>query len=720
MTYAPRPLALGSTRALDRAAVFQAAALLTGVAFVAADAFRRAGGRYLPAGNHFIFAPLLYLLVSAAVGAALWALVELFLRTTRRFAPRRRLLAACASLALSIGVAVVPVARSTFSGAKAAAMARWAVPTMCAAVALGWVLTLLLVHWALRRVESGRSKLSVTLALATLAVGGGLTYVDLTVYVALYARLHALLESFAALAWFNAFLVLVSAWVLPWPRSRRVLRGLALLPPAWLLLYAALRPARVAVDRGLKHVWLEPAYVGRVLGRVQSMQTFLANPRGWRGAELSRMDELKERFDLATTALDPSWDEPHRTSPAVQKQLAALRPERPLSIVVFYVDTLRYDAATDPSIMPNVAKFSAQSVTFLNAYAAGSDTLRSLPALTGGSYEVGAVRDEDVLRVAERSGMKTAVAMALSANEFLAKLRPSFRFQETLTVEDYARKRTDVWGYGADRATAGPMVDRALDYLRLNKGERFLLWLFNFDQHNWREIESKWVYSAAEKYKVPDEAAMNWRYRVVARAIDAEFGRLLAGIDSLGLRDDVLVLFVSDHGEALGRDGFWVHSIFLWESLVRVPLVMRAPGIEPRVVYEPVSLVDVAPTLTRYMTEKPPTSYHGEDLLLTLIPRRPPRRLPIVMAAASHETLLRVGIRDLRSPYKLVLPLESGAPELYDATDPDPDWVSVADEKPEKTLELLGQLVRSPVFPRSKADLDVREQARQAVETSRR
>lgn len=711
---------MGNLRALDRAARTVVAATLTGLLFVAADAFRRAGGRFLPAGRHFVYAILLYVVVAAAVGALLFGLGELSDRVTRRLNERARPWAVALAIAALVAWVAIPTARSTFSGAKAERIASWAVPTMCVTIGLCVALLFGLSRWAVRRVEQARPRLALGFALVALGLGAALSYVDLTVYVALYAKLHVLLEALAALCWLSAFVVVLSAWAVPWPRGRRVLRVLSMCAGLCVVIFVAVPPARAQLEVSLRHVWLEPAYVGRVLGRTQSVRAFLANPRGWRGAELSRMDQLKERFDLATTALHPHWDEPHTTPPAVRARLDALRPRKDLSVIVFYVDTLRFDAATDPTIMPNLARFSSQSVTFTNAYAAGSDTMRSLPALTGGSYEVGAVREEDVLRVAEKSGMKTAVTMALSAHEFLAKLRPTFRFQESLTVEDYARDRTDVWGYGADRATAGPMVDRALEWLRLNKDERYLLWLFNFDQHNWREIESKWVYSAAEKYRVPDEAPMNWRYRVVARSVDAEFGRLLSGIDSLGLRDDVVVLFVSDHGEALGRDGFWVHSIFLWESLVRVPLLMRAPGIQPKVVYDPVSLVDVAPTLANYMTASPPTAYHGEDLLLTLIPKRPPRRLPIVMASASHENLLRVGIRDLKSPFKLVLPLESGAPELYDATDRDPDWVNVADDHPEKTLELLGQLVRSPVFPRSQADLDVRAQARAAVETARR
>src|SRR5690606_2503502 len=98
--------------------------------------------------------------------------------------------------------------------------------------------------------------------------------------------------------------------------------------------------------------------------------------------------------------------------------------------------------------------------------------------------------------------------------------------------------------------------------------------------------------------------------------VDEAFGRLVDGLEQLGLERNTVVLFVSDHGEALGKNDFWVHAVYLWEPLVRVPLVLAAPGLPPTVVREPVGLVDVAPTLARYIHPAPSMlGYHGEDLV---------------------------------------------------------------------------------------------------------
>ncbi len=113
--------------------------------------------------------------------------------------------------------------------------------------------------------------------------------------------------------------------------------------------------------------------------------------------------------------------------------------------------------------MPNLARFAETSLDFSNAYATGSDTLRSLPALTGGNYDVSYTPDNDLLRVARQAGYDRQLVIAKSAHEFLAKLRPEFHFDHAVDVEDYP-KEMQVWGYGAQQSTARPIVDRAIEF----------------------------------------------------------------------------------------------------------------------------------------------------------------------------------------------------------------------------------------------------------------
>ncbi len=62
------------------------------------------------------------------------------------------------------------------------------------------------------------------------------------------------------------------------------------------------------------------------------------------------------------------------------------------------------------------------------------------------------------------------------------------------------------------------------------------------------------------------------------------------------MADRTTVLFCADHGEMLGERGLWYKMSF-FEQSARVPLIVRVPGAGPRRVAEPVSLLDVTPTL---------------------------------------------------------------------------------------------------------------------------
>ena len=79
--------------------------------------------------------------------------------------------------------------------------------------------------------------------------------------------------------------------------------------------------------------------------------------------------------------------------------------------------------------------------------------------------------------------------------------------------------------------------------------------------------------------------------------LDYNVGRVLAALDESGLRDDTLIIYVSDHGEMLGARRLWGKSN-MYEEACAIPLIMSGPGIpEGKVTTTPVSLIDIAPTM---------------------------------------------------------------------------------------------------------------------------
>ena len=88
-------------------------------------------------------------------------------------------------------------------------------------------------------------------------------------------------------------------------------------------------------------------------------------------------------------------------------------------------------------------------------------------------------------------------------------------------------------------------------------------------------------------------------YGAEVEYMDTEIGRLLAGLAARGLLEETLVLITADHGETFWEQGnFWNHGLWVAETDVHVPLIIRGPGVlRGARVATPVSGVDVAPTI---------------------------------------------------------------------------------------------------------------------------
>ncbi len=658
--------------------------------------------------DHWVYSLLLFAAAATWIGLLWGGVVFGELAITRHFAPsfRKRRLYRSGFHALLFGVFAWGTARLTFSGNRISqtVFAYIGPPLFEIGVLAVVAYFVWLVIGLERRTARGRRRPALVVGLALCALSALPMWADMTLYVSLYEDLHRVLEVSAFALLFTGAQLLGFAAIRRFPSLRLVSRGLGALLIAYAVVFAASSHVRDTIDGRLAHAWVDELYVGRTLRRVQRVEAHFEKT-GDGSLEMLRVQRLIDRYGLKDTTLDPMWDQPPPPAPPEVSELR--RGKKPMNVLVYYVDTLRMDVASDPQLMPAVNRFTKQSLYFPRAYAPGSDTLRSLPALTGGNNFTRETHAGDLCAIARRAPHESVLVIPQSAGEFIGRLRPEFSFERTITVADYS-EGAEVWGYGADQPTAPKLVDEALDFLKGRASNNpFFLWVFNFDQHNWRELNEEYVQEQGKQHNVSLES-QSFRYRIVASSVDAQFQRLLDGLDKLGLRDDTIVVFVSDHGEGLGQGGFWVHSVFLWDSLLRVPLAIRVPGVKPRVVDDIVSLVDVAPTLAPFLTgEENGRGYHGVDLLTYAVGKTPVREHPLVLKASSLDRLARIGLIDPKTNLKLVVRVEAAIPELYDLTQPDPDEHNLARERPEVTREMLRTVARSPVFPRSVNDFDM-------------
>jgi choline-sulfatase len=107
-----------------------------------------------------------------------------------------------------------------------------------------------------------------------------------------------------------------------------------------------------------------------------------------------------------------------------------------------------------------------------------------------------------------------------------------------------------------------------------------------FDANDWRSFE------------ITDEDIRRSRRAYFANIsyIDDKIGEVMDALEGTRQDQDTIILFVADHGDMLGERGLWFKMSF-YEGSARVPLMISAPGMAPGGVTDPVSTIDVCPTL---------------------------------------------------------------------------------------------------------------------------
>ncbi len=112
-------------------------------------------------------------------------------------------------------------------------------------------------------------------------------------------------------------------------------------------------------------------------------------------------------------------------------------------------------------------------------------------------------------------------------------------------------------------------------------------------------------------------------YMASVRFMDQQVGRILDALDRLKLRDETIIIFISDHGYNLGEHDCW-SKVSLWEGSVRVPLIISVPGTGKdagNTCESIVELIDLYPTLTELcgLSHEQPEILQGRSLAGYLI-----------------------------------------------------------------------------------------------------
>jgi arylsulfatase A-like enzyme len=152
------------------------------------------------------------------------------------------------------------------------------------------------------------------------------------------------------------------------------------------------------------------------------------------------------------------------------------------------------------------------------------------------------------------------------------------------------------------------------------------------------------------------------RYLASLALVDTQVGKLRAALESNGLWQRTIFIVYADHGEAFGEHGLEWHGASLYDELMRVPLLVRIPGRDPAVVHDPVSLIDLGPTILDLMGVATPGNQMGQSLVPLLRGEHPALDRPLVAEARLKRSLV------LSDGIKIIDDARPRGVEMYDLT----------------------------------------------------
>ncbi|MCA9707364.1 MAG: sulfatase-like hydrolase/transferase [Myxococcales bacterium] len=385
--------------------------------------------------------------------------------------------------------------------------------------------------------------------------------------------------------------------------------------------------------------------------------------------------------------------------------LAEVSPPYPILLIT--IDTLRADHVSSYGYQrpttPVLDALAETAVRFEQARAQGPATRYSIPAMLTGRFFSTLPRElhgkwcrllpqnHTFAEYLGEAGYATRAVMTYM------RFSPQSGFGQGFDAWDtsiYELRST------SKNASGHQVTELGLQHLDalLEQGRPWLLWLHYFDPH------SRYVEHPEGDFSFGEELVDLYDGEIAFT--DAQIGKLFEGLRERGLWDQVAIIVASDHGEGFGGpDDHTVvyHGHSLYDVEVRVPLLVRVPGMPARVVETPVGLIDVAPTILELAGLAVPDSMHGHSLLPWLRGGRG-RKAPVFVERpgdiqpnladpfACHEGACGPLMGLVQWPHKLSWDVRHNRFELYDLQADPKERNDLAAAEPERAAELARTL----------------------------
>ncbi len=378
-------------------------------------------------------------------------------------------------------------------------------------------------------------------------------------------------------------------------------------------------------------------------------------------------------------------------------------PER---IILVCIDTLRTDRmgcyGSYLGLTPALDSLAEESVRFENCQSASPWTLPSVASVITGRYPgmTGATRDTEYLHGGEHT---------------LAEVFHETGFRTASIIQNrYTSRECGFFqGYDAENdgnPTADLVTDSAIKWVDTLKDDDFFLYIHYFDPHvpytppepylsRYRMGRGRWpvgfpmedVHPLRTGELVPTEEEilqLEGLYNGEIAFNDHEFKRFVDHLKEIGIWDDTAIVLYADHGEEFWEHGGSLHGRTVFQEVSHVPLFFKFPGFGTGVREDPVSLVDIFPSILDYAGIRLPGNIVGQNILSDDYEQENSRTFIIEALARGHQSK---GI--VMGDWKQILHFtEEMNPELYNLSDDPLELNNVLDRETDIAERLIGEL----------------------------
>ncbi|MCP4644687.1 MAG: sulfatase-like hydrolase/transferase, partial [bacterium] len=368
-------------------------------------------------------------------------------------------------------------------------------------------------------------------------------------------------------------------------------------------------------------------------------------------------------------------------------------------VVFLSVDTLRADRlgcyGYELDTSPNLDAFAEEALVFedcvcevpLTSPSFGSMLSSRFPRMTG-TMRNGLRMPRDVPLVAEAFREGGYQTFCVQSNWTLKADISGLDRGFDVYRDDFNKKR---WGFFIPERYADDVTDIALKLLRRRDKDRPLFcWIHYSDPHEPYRFHKKYNPSNRNLKGLDKFTETRVSYDSEVAFTDHHIGRLLKAIPM----EETVVLFVADHGESLHEHDYVGHGRKLYQPGLHIPLMIRAPGVDPGRSRAPARGIDIGPTLLALGDLSRMSGMLGTNLIGGAIPAERPRvietyggavpRIPGAGAIMNDIPPMFQGV--LLENWKLIV--DGKKSELYDL-DADPDELAnVSDDHGERVTKL--------------------------------